>query len=130
MMIRRSVIDKGGLLPECFFLYYEELDFSEKVKKLGYHITLQPNSIVLHKVSLSIGKSSPIKTFYLNRNRIFFMRRNQPLQYLLLFFAFYVLVAFPKAIFLHLIKFEFNHISQLCKALIWNMTHKRYCINE
>ena len=29
MMLKREVVEKVGLMPECYFLYYEELDWSD-----------------------------------------------------------------------------------------------------
>lgn len=76
MMFRRSLLKEAGPLPEVYFLYYEELDWSTKVKSLGYKIMYQPDSTVHHKESASIGKESAIKVYYLNRNRVLYARRN------------------------------------------------------
>ena len=36
MLIKREVIDKVGFMPECYFLYYEELDWSMMMTRAGY----------------------------------------------------------------------------------------------
>ncbi|MEI7983116.1 MAG: glycosyltransferase family 2 protein [Bacteroidota bacterium] len=76
MMVPMEVIKKVGLMSYIFFLYYEEADWSFRIKKAGYKIVYVHNSTVFHKESISTGKLSPLKVYYLNRNRIVFMRRN------------------------------------------------------
>ena len=36
MLIRKEAIQKGGMMPENYFLYYEELDWTEHIKRAGY----------------------------------------------------------------------------------------------
>ena len=38
MMIKREVIGKAGMMPEIFFLYYEELDWSTSMTRAGYEL--------------------------------------------------------------------------------------------
>lgn len=76
MIVRREVIEKAGLMPECYFLYYEELDWSMMIRRAGYEIWYEPACTVYHKESQSTGKTSPLKTFYITRNRLLFAKRN------------------------------------------------------
>ena len=59
MMTKKSVIKKAGLMDELFFLYYEELDWSEKIKNAGFEIEIEPAAKVYHKESLTVGEDSP-----------------------------------------------------------------------
>ena len=77
MMVKRQVIDKVGLLPECYFLYYEELDWSVAIRRAGYDIWYEPGVEIFHKESRSTGSASPLKTYYITRNRLLFAKRNQ-----------------------------------------------------
>lgn len=77
MMIRREVLVKVGYMPECYFLYYEELDWSERIRETGYSIAYDPRSTVYHKESATTGQHSPLRTWYLTRNRLLFARRNR-----------------------------------------------------
>mgnify|MGYP002523481295 CR=1 FL=1 len=36
MMLKREAIDKVGPMPECYFLYYEEVDWSMMLTRAGY----------------------------------------------------------------------------------------------
>jgi hypothetical protein len=76
IMIKKEVIEKTGLFPENFFLYYEEWDLSARVQKAGYLIWYQSEATIHHKESMTVGRENPMKTYYLTRNRILYMRRN------------------------------------------------------
>jgi len=75
MLVRSEVIRKVGLMSEEYFLYYEEIDWCESIKKAGYKIMFVPDSIVLHKESMSVGKNSYIQVYYKTRNRILLARK-------------------------------------------------------
>ena len=76
MLIRRDAIDKVGLMPECYFLYYEELDWSMMFTRAGYQIWYEPQCTIYHKESQATGQNSPLRTYYLTRNRLLLVRRN------------------------------------------------------
>lgn len=76
MMVKREAIEKAGMMPECYFLYYEELDWSEKIRREGFEIWYEPACTIYHKESQTTGKTSPLKTFYITRNRLLFAKRN------------------------------------------------------
>jgi len=50
MMIRREVIEKTGGFDTDFFIYYEEIDFCNRAKALGYKMMFVPDSFIWHKV--------------------------------------------------------------------------------
>ncbi|MCH5308896.1 MAG: glycosyltransferase family 2 protein [Prevotella sp.] len=76
MMIKREAIDKVGLMPECYFLYYEELDWSMMFTRAGYEIWYIPACTIYHKESQSTGQNSPLRTYYITRNRLLLVQRN------------------------------------------------------
>ena len=76
MLVKRSAIEKVGLMPECYFLYYEELDWSMMFTRAGYCIWYEPACTIYHKESQSTGQQSPLKAYYLTRNRLLFVKRN------------------------------------------------------
>jgi hypothetical protein len=76
MMLKREVIDKVGLMPECYFLYYEELDWSMMITQAGYDIWYEPASTIYHKESQTTGQNSPLRTYYITRNRLLLVKRN------------------------------------------------------
>ena len=90
MMVKREVIDKAEQMPECYFLYYEELDWSMMIRRASYDIWYEPACTIYHKESQTTGQNSPLRTYYITRNRLLFVKRNNPnatryLSYLYLF---------------------------------------------
>lgn len=76
MLIKREAIDKVGLMPECYFLYYEELDWSMMFTRAGYQIWYEPKCTIYHKESQATGQNSPLRTYYIAKNRLLFVKRN------------------------------------------------------
>lgn len=76
MMVKRDVVEKAGFMPECFFLYYEELDWSMMIRRADYQIWYDPCCTVFHKESQSTGQNSPLRAYYMSRNRLLFVQRN------------------------------------------------------
>ena len=76
MLIKREVIDKVGFMPECYFLYYEELDWSMMMTRAGYEIWYEPACTIYHKESQATGPNSPLRTYYITRNRLLLVKRN------------------------------------------------------
>jgi GT2 family glycosyltransferase len=77
MMVKREAIERAGLMPECYFLYYEELDWSMMIRRAGYEIWYEPTCTIYHKESQATGQGSSLRTFYITRNRLLFAKRNQ-----------------------------------------------------
>ncbi|MDR2918221.1 MAG: glycosyltransferase family 2 protein [Tannerella sp.] len=77
MMIRREAIEKAGLMPEVFFLYYEEIDWSTQIEKNGFELWYNPVCSIYHKESRSVGSESPLKIYYMTRNRLLYAWRNR-----------------------------------------------------
>ena len=76
MLIKREALEKVGLMPECFFLYYEEIDWSMMLTRAGYEIWYDPACTVFHKESQTTGQNSPLRTYYITRNRLLLVKRN------------------------------------------------------
>ncbi len=121
MMTSREVIDKVGGMPEEFFLYYEELDWSEQIRNAGYKVYVEPNALIYHKESLAVGKNSTLKTYYHTRNRIFFVRRNRNLGQIIIFYLFLFFFTIPKNTLMFIKNGEWEHIKAFYKGVWWNL---------
>lgn len=104
MMIRREVLEKAGPMSEVYFLYYEELDWSERIRRAGFRIAYDPRATVLHKESATTGQQSPLRTYYLTRNRLLYARRNRRGGVRLVSYAYQLGVALPKNILQSLLR--------------------------
>lgn len=120
MMVPKAVIDVVGTMEDDFFLYYEEMDWCERIRRAGYKIYCQRDALIYHKESASVGRMSPLKAYYINRNRILFMRRNYPFPKIIPFVLFFGLVSFPKNLITHLIKGEFQHMRALWRGVFYH----------
>lgn len=121
MLIRRKVIAEIGPMPEEYFLYYEELDYSKSITNNGYKIFYQPKSVVFHKESVTVQKESILKTYYLNRNRILYMRRNFRMPFKIMASVYLLFFSVPKNILNYFLKREQEHLKAYLSALIWNL---------
>jgi len=125
MMCRRKDLDTVGLMEEQFFLYYEELDWCEKFKRAGKKIWFTGRTSIYHKESMSVGKESSIKTYFMTRNRMLFIRRNTGLLNSIAFSLFFILIACPKQILIYLKKGRYDLIKWVFKGILWNLTHSK-----
>lgn len=83
LMIRNDVIKDVGLLDESLFMYYEDVDYSFRIKKAGHSLIYHPKSIIYHIAGASTrakkkgkeGFLNPIVHYYLVRNRIWFLKK-------------------------------------------------------
>lgn len=128
MMIKRSVLAKVGMFPEKFFIYYDEMDLSARVIKAGYKILYEGKGVIYHKESMSMGKKSSLKTYYLTRNRILYMRRNSTILQYFCFMTFFILVSTPKAATQFLIEKKFDHLKSFFKGIAWNMKESKFSV--
>ena len=123
MMISRQALHDAGMMYEDFFLYYEELDWCEQIRQEGYTIMIEPRAKIYHKESITVGKMSPLKTYYINRNRILFMRRNRNGVQVAIFSLFLLFFTIPKNVLVLLLQGKWANVKAFVKAVWWNITH-------
>ncbi len=58
MLMRKSVLDKIGLLDETFFMYGEDIDLSYRIQKAGYKNYYFPETQIIHYKGESTKRSS------------------------------------------------------------------------
>jgi GT2 family glycosyltransferase len=126
MLISKKVIDKVGMFPEKFFIYYEEWDWSSRILKAGFKIYYQAKGLIFHKESVSMGKQSAIKVYYHTRNRILYMRRNTSVAQLIAFYTFFLLFTTPKTIMKFAFSRQFEHLNSFIKGTTWNFTTSKH----
>ncbi len=125
MLIPREVMRKAGLMADIFFLYYEEMDWIQRIRDTGYRIFYVHNSLVYHKDSVTTGAMSPMKIYYLNRNRILFMRRNIHGITFLLGCLYQIFLAIPKNIIQFFLKRQFRLLIAYRNAVGWHLANLR-----
>jgi len=120
MMIKREVIEKTGLMNDQYFLYYEEIDWSTRIRKAGYSIDYIPNTFVLHKESLSTGKNSPLKSYYINRNRVLFILCNRTGWQKVINLLYQLSIAIPKNMLVCGFSGQFANMKAIFRAWRWS----------
>jgi len=125
MVCRRADLDFVGLMADEFFLYYEELDWCEKFKKAGKKIWFTGKTRIYHKESMSVGKESAIKTYFMTRNRMLFIRRNTSFLNTLFFSLYYILIACTKQMVKYLLKGRKDLVKWTLRGIFWNFKNSK-----
>ena len=80
LLIKRKVIEKIGLMPEDYFLYFEDADWCLKARKSGFKCVVVSNKgKIWHKVSQGAVEASFPYIYYHFRNGLLLSKRNAPL---------------------------------------------------
>jgi GT2 family glycosyltransferase len=80
MVASRAFFEVAGLMPEEYFLYYEEVDWA--MRRGGLPLAYCPEAIVYHRAGTAIGSptlgrpASPFSLYFKHRGRIRFVRRH------------------------------------------------------
>lgn len=76
VLLPREVIERTGGFDERFFLYYEDADLNERIKRLGYTIWYEPKAVLWHLNAASTGGSGSVQQdYFISRNRLLFGMR-------------------------------------------------------
>jgi GT2 family glycosyltransferase len=76
MLMRKSVLDKVGLLDEDFFMYGEDIDLSYRIILGGYKNYYYPHTRIIHYKGESTKKSSVNYVFVFYNAMIIFARKH------------------------------------------------------
>ena len=117
MLIKREAIVKVGLMPECFFLYYEEIDWSMMFTRAGYEIWYDPSCTVYHKESQTTGQKSPLRTYYITRNRLLLVKRNFKGINKYLSYIYLTGIVAPRDIIKYTLQGRFDLVKAVCRGL-------------
>jgi GT2 family glycosyltransferase len=82
-LYRRAMLDQIGLFDESFFIYCEDVDLGLRARWAGWECVYVPGAVVDHGYSVSAGRASPLKAYYVERNRLYTIVKNFPLRNLL-----------------------------------------------
>lgn len=117
MLIKREAIDKVGLMPECYFLYYEEIDWSMMFTRTGYEIWYEPACAIYHKESQSTGQDSPLRTYFMTRNRLLLVKRNWPELTKYLSYIYIIGIVIPRDILKNIFSRNMKHVKAIYTGL-------------
>lgn len=75
MFIPAHILDTVGFMSEEYFLYYEDADYCERIKKASARMLYYPDVTILHKESRSTKRGSDMYNYYIIRNYLFFISK-------------------------------------------------------
>ena len=82
-LYRRAMLEAVGGFDHRFFLYCEDTDMGLRARWGGWKCLYVPDAVVEHHYSHSAGGASPLKAYYVERNRLFVLVKNFPADMLL-----------------------------------------------
>jgi len=74
LLVKRAALERAGLLDERFFMYYEETEWSVRVRRAGFAIRHVPQARLWHKIPLDARFDKEYLAYYMTRNRLLFLR--------------------------------------------------------
>ena len=117
MLIKREAIERVGLMPEDYFLYYEEIDSSMMFTRAGYEIWYDPVCTIYHKESRSTGQESPLRTYYITRNRLLLVKRNWQGIYKYLAYCYLICIVAPRNVLKYALKCKKDHLKAVINGI-------------
>lgn len=75
--IKSCVCHAIGLMDDRYFIYYDETDWFARASAAGWRSVYVPWAKIWHKVSATMGTTSPATDYYMNRNVLLFLAENQ-----------------------------------------------------
>jgi O-antigen biosynthesis protein len=76
MLLRKSTLDKTGLLDEDYFMYGEDIDLSYRILKAGYKNYYFPDTRIIHYKGESTKKSSVNYVIVFYKAMVIFARKH------------------------------------------------------
>jgi hypothetical protein len=86
VLIPSHVFRKVGLLDEGYFMYWEDTDFSYRIRASGWKLGVAASARLLHKESASSGRKSPTMERYVSVSGVRFLSKYAPLPWIPIFF--------------------------------------------
>ncbi len=71
LVFPRSTLERTGLLTEKVFMYYEDLDFCRRIRKMGGKIYFNPEISIIHEHGSS-SKKTPLAHKYLRDSSLWY----------------------------------------------------------
>jgi GT2 family glycosyltransferase len=78
VILRRSMLDRIGLLDEDFFCIYEDSDLNFRARLAGFKCVYVPEAVIIHRLHGTLGRLSKTYVFYGQRNMEYLYFKNMP----------------------------------------------------
>lgn len=120
VLYRKEILDKIGLLDETFFMYYEDVEVSERARLHEYKVVYSPKAEVRHIHALSAKEWSPFFIYNAEKGRLLHIFYSFPLRV----FVFEYLI-FAKELVISFLNIVFypGQFRKLIKTIFSRMRH-------
>ena len=75
-LVRRSVFETLGGFDERFFVYYEDMDFAVRARKLGWSSVYLSTAQAFHRGQGTTDAATERRMFYFARSRVLYARKH------------------------------------------------------
>ncbi len=79
LLLRKAMFEDVGFFDDDFFMYYEDMDLSWRMRRCGWKVVYVPDAVVRHVHAASSVEWSPLFLFHVERNRLLMLSKNAPL---------------------------------------------------
>lgn len=121
LLIKRTVIEKIGLLYSGYFAYYEDTEYCFRCAQAGFKLIGVPTALLRHKVGASTGKTPGFAYYFMTRNRLVFVARNSKVRRLLLYLVYFVFLRGPLTVGYFILRNDPKSLSIFCRGVCGGM---------
>ncbi len=75
LLVRDVVFDGAGFLDESFFMYGEDVEWCDRLRRFGYHFGVQRSSFIFHRCSATSHDMSLFYEYHINRSHLLLSRK-------------------------------------------------------
>ena len=79
LLLRKAMMEDVGVFDDDFFMYYEDMDLSWRMRRRRWKVVYVPDAVVRHVHAASSVEWSPLFLFHVERNRLLMLSKNAPL---------------------------------------------------
>lgn len=74
MLVRKQVFQDIGLLDDRIFIYWEDIEFTHRLKKNGYKVGYSPEAVIYHVENASMADASLQREYLFCKGTVIFYR--------------------------------------------------------
>lgn len=126
LMVRTRDFAQLGLIPECYFLFFEETEWCLQAHRNGFDVVCLWSAFLIHKGSASISAQGALAKYLMVRNRALFEKRNASM----IEYLWFIVYAYIHVFIRYLIKGQdcLWEASALCDGLTGHISRDFYYI--
>lgn len=110
-MLIRADIARDIRFDTRFFMYWEDVDLSLRIKALGLQLNVAQDSVIHHKESISLGKRSSKMDYLFTESSIIFFKKHSKISLAPILFST------SRRLAARLLKLKFDNVRHIVRAL-------------